>query len=132
VVIDNSRSKGSAEPWRETQNTVTSGIGNPPAMFGNEPVHDLTMGSQGMKGADFVLAHQARIACHVSRENGNQSPLDLVLLPIHWTLGAVPEGILLPVGQGVQSRMIVSFPPTMPTAPPEPERQPFSRQKLLT
>jgi hypothetical protein len=91
VVIDNSRSKGSAEPWRETQNTVTSGIGNPPAMFGNEPVHDLTMGSQGMKGADFVLAHQARIACHVSRENGNQSPLDLVLLPIHGTLGVVPD-----------------------------------------
>ena len=48
------------------------------------------MSSQGPERPDLVLLHQARIACHVSREDGCQPPLDLVLLPIHGTLGAVP------------------------------------------
>jgi hypothetical protein len=46
---------------------------------------------------DLILGHQARIACHVSREDGCQPPLDLFLWT-HGTLGAVPDEILLWAG----------------------------------
>jgi hypothetical protein len=61
-----------------------------------------------------------------------QPPLDPLFRSIHRSHRRNSEGIVLLAGLGAQSGMIVSFPPTMPTAPPEPERQPFSRQKLLT
>ena len=73
------------------QDTVASGVGDPSAMFRNEAVHDLAMGGQGAERSDLILAHQARIACHVSREDRRQPSLDLVLLPIHRTLGAIPD-----------------------------------------
>jgi hypothetical protein len=73
------------------QDTVASGVRDPPTVFDNEPIHDLTMGGQGAEGADLILLHHARIACHVSREDGGQPPLDLVLLWTHETLGAVPH-----------------------------------------
>jgi hypothetical protein len=52
------------------------------------------MGCQVPESSDFILAHQTRIACHISREDRRQPPLDLFLWT-HGTLGAVPDEILL-------------------------------------
>ena len=45
-----------------------------------------------------MMAHEARVARHVSREDGCQPPLVLGLLRAHRTLGAVPCEILLRMG----------------------------------
>ena len=37
------------------QNAITSGIGDPPAVLGDQPIHDLTMGGQGAERPDLVL-----------------------------------------------------------------------------
>jgi hypothetical protein len=75
--------------WKLSQNTVASGVGDPSTVLRNQPIHHLAMGGQRSKGSDLILLHEARVACHVSREDGCQPPLDLALLPIHGSLGAV-------------------------------------------
>jgi hypothetical protein len=62
VVIDKSRSKGSTDPWRETQNIVTSSVGNPTIMFADEAIRHLTVRSQNPKRSNLFPLHQARIA----------------------------------------------------------------------
>jgi hypothetical protein len=66
-----------------SQNTITCRIGDPPAVLSDKSVHDLAMSSQGPERPDFILLHEARIASHVSREDGCQPPLDPVLLRTH-------------------------------------------------
>jgi hypothetical protein len=80
------------------QNAVTGCIGDAPAVLGNEAIHNRAMSGQGAHSPDLILLHEARVACHISREDGCQPPFDLVLLPIHGTLGAVPDQILLRAG----------------------------------
>jgi hypothetical protein len=48
-----------------------------------------------MESSDLILAHQARVTCHIGGEDGGEPPLNPVLLRTHGTLGAVPEGIVL-------------------------------------
>jgi hypothetical protein len=81
--------------WELGQDTVACRIGDPPAMRRDQPVHDLAMGCQGVERSDLVLAHQARITCHIRCEDRGKPSLDPVLLAIHGTLGAVPERIVL-------------------------------------
>jgi hypothetical protein len=45
--------------WKFCQHAIACRIGNPPAMSRNEPVHDLTVSHQGMKGANLVSTHQS-------------------------------------------------------------------------
>jgi hypothetical protein len=61
------------------QNTISSRIGNPPTVLGDQLVHDLTVSGERAERPNLVLLHEARIACHVSREDGCQPPLDLLL-----------------------------------------------------
>jgi hypothetical protein len=84
------------------QDTVASRICDPSAVLGDQPVHHLAMARQGAERLNLVVAHQARIPCHVSREDRRQPSLDPVLLPIHGTLSAIPARILRRVGRGVQ------------------------------
>jgi hypothetical protein len=63
------------------------------------------MSGQAAEGSSLILAHQSRVACHVSGKYCRQSPLDPVPLPIHETLGAFPERIVRLAGRGVQPTM---------------------------
>jgi hypothetical protein len=74
-----------------SKHTITSGVGNTPAMLGNEPIRDCAVSGQSTKRSDLVLAHQARVACHVSGKDRREPPFDLVLLRFHGTPGAVPH-----------------------------------------
>jgi hypothetical protein len=81
--------------WELGQDTVASGISDPPAIFCDQPIHNLATDGESMESSDLILAHQARIACHIGGEDGGEPPLNPVLLRTHGTLGAVPEGIVL-------------------------------------
>ncbi|GEO18996.1 hypothetical protein MAE02_66920 [Microvirga aerophila] len=84
------------------QNAVTSSISDPATMFSDEPVHDLAMSGQDPDGCILILAHQTRVACHISRKDSSQPPLDPVLLQTHGALGVSPDPILLVPAEGVQ------------------------------
>jgi hypothetical protein len=84
------------------QDAITGRIGDPPAMVGNEPVHDLAMSRQAAERPDFIVVHQARITCHVSREDRCQMPLDFLGLRIHETLGAGSPRIVVRIQRTVQ------------------------------
>jgi hypothetical protein len=59
-----------------SEDTVTGGVGDPAAMLRNETVHNLTMSRKISQGADLILAHQTRVAGHVSSQDRGQTPLD--------------------------------------------------------
>jgi hypothetical protein len=84
--------------WELGQDTVASGVGNSSALLGYQPVNDLAMSSQDVERPNLIQVHQARVACHIRREDCYQPPLDPVLLRTHGTLGAVPDRILLWAG----------------------------------
>jgi hypothetical protein len=73
------------------QHTVTSGIGDPSAIFDNQSIHDLAVCSQATEGSSLILLYQPRVACHVSRKESYQPPLDLMLLRTHQPLGVDPN-----------------------------------------
>jgi hypothetical protein len=52
-------------------------------MLRDEPVHHLTMSGESPKGPNLVLAHEARIASHVSSKDRCQPSLDPVLSTRH-------------------------------------------------
>ena len=83
------------------EHAIASRVGDPAAMLGDEPVHDLAGGSQGAQRPGLVLAHQARVSGHVGSENRRQTPFDpLFLLGMHrFTL---PLGHRAADGAGVQ------------------------------
>jgi hypothetical protein len=73
------------------QNTIPRRIGDASAILSNQWVHDLAMGSQGPEGSDLILLHEPRVTRHVSREDGCQPSLNLVLLPVHGSLDATQD-----------------------------------------
>jgi hypothetical protein len=84
------------------QHAITSRVRYSPTMLSNQPVYDLAMLGQAPERPILILAHQARVTRHISREDGCQPSLDSVLLPIHQTLGAALGEILRWAGSGVQ------------------------------
>jgi hypothetical protein len=74
-------------------------------VVGNLSIHDLAMGSREIARLDLVLLYEARVTSHVGSEDGCQPPLDLMLLPIHGTLSAVAERIVLLAECGVQTTL---------------------------
>jgi hypothetical protein len=73
------------------EHAVPSRVGDPATMFIDEPVHDLAMLGQAPESCILILAHQARVTRHVSREEGCQPPLDPMFQVSHGSLGAVED-----------------------------------------
>src|SRR4051794_29644190 len=62
------------------QHAIASGVGDPPAMLLDEPVHNLTGGAQGAQCPSLVLAYKAAVARDVGGEDRCQTPFDPVFL----------------------------------------------------
>src|SRR4051794_38571614 len=69
------------------QDTIACRVGDPTRMVSNQTIHDLAMSVQSAERPDLVVAHQSRVACHISGKDGDEPPFDFVLLWAHRTPG---------------------------------------------
>ena len=65
------------------QHAISCGFRDPTAVFRNEPIHDLTVSGESPERSGLISAHQARIACHVRREDRGQPPFQALVLRRH-------------------------------------------------
>ena len=60
---------------RETYRLRLNDLGNPAAVPGDEVVHDLAVSRQLAQSLDLIFAHEARVARHIGREDGDKATL---------------------------------------------------------
>jgi hypothetical protein len=58
------------------QHAVTSGVGDPAPVLGDERVHDLAMSPQGAQRPDLIVVDQARVSGHVGDQDRRQPALN--------------------------------------------------------
>jgi hypothetical protein len=59
------------------QHAVAGRIGNAASVVSDRLVEDCAALGQPLECSDLIGTHEARIALHVSREDGRQPPLDI-------------------------------------------------------